>query len=101
MIRIDKEENSIIVGEKDHLQARRFAVSNINLLVEIDEIPDEATVKIRYKHQGNPAIIRLSGETATVIFNEPQRAVTPGQSAVFYAGEKILGGGIIDEVAGD
>lgn len=52
-------------------------------------------VRIRYRHEESPAEVTFSGDTASVMFLEPQRAVTPGQSAVFYLGDRVVGGGII------
>ena len=58
--------------------------------------PIEATVKIRYRHEPAAALIEPTGSAgARVRFREPQRAITPGQSAVFYSGEQVLGGGWI------
>jgi tRNA-specific 2-thiouridylase len=98
VIRINKEDNSIVVGGDDELLTSRFSVSSVNLLIEKHEIPENAVVRIRYKHEGSSAAVEFSGEKAAVTFENPQRAVTPGQSAVFYEGERVLGGGIIDEV---
>ncbi|HEY7746554.1 MAG TPA: aminomethyltransferase beta-barrel domain-containing protein, partial [Desulfuromonadales bacterium] len=56
-----------------------------------------ARCRIRYRHQEVPAIITpLDGERAQVIFDEAQRGVTPGQAAVFYEGDRVLGGGWIE-----
>jgi len=59
------------------------------------------SVKIRYRHPDFPCVIARSEATqqfdkVKVLFKKPQRAVTPGQSAVFYAGDKVIGGGIIE-----
>jgi tRNA-specific 2-thiouridylase len=94
--RINPADRSIVVGTNDDLHARRFSVIDINLLS--NNLPETVTVKIRYKHQGSPAHIELSDDKAEVTFVEAERAITPGQSAVFYDGDRVLGGGIIDEV---
>ena len=58
--------------------------------------PVEAEVKIRYATPSSPATLRPSGHgTIQVRFHQPQRALSPGQSAVFYQGDRVLGGGII------
>jgi tRNA-specific 2-thiouridylase len=58
-----------------------------------------AVVKIRYKDKGSPAIIQqLNNNEIKVIFDEPKKAITPGQSAVFYDGDDLIGGGIIQKI---
>ena len=57
--------------------------------------PIEARVRIRYRHEGAPATVEPTGAGARVAFHEPVRALAPGQAAVFYAGERVLGGGWI------
>lgn len=94
--RINPVDRSIVVGTNDDLLSRRFSIIDINLLS--NNLPETVTVKIRYRHQGSPAHIELSNDVAVITFIEPERAITPGQSAVFYDGDRVLGGGIIDEV---
>ncbi len=53
--------------------------------------------KVRYRSPETPAVVRVAGDKAEVLFKEPQRALAPGQSVVFYQGEEVLGGGIIGE----
>jgi tRNA-specific 2-thiouridylase len=98
VVRINKNDKSVVLGSGDDLRASQFTVNSVNLLVDRKEIPGELTVKIRYRHQDSPAIIDFYDDGMTVTFNEPQRAVTPGQSAVFYSGDMVIGGGIIDEI---
>ena len=52
-------------------------------------------VKIRYRHEPEPASVTMVGDTAEIIFDEPQRAITTGQAAVFYDGDMVIGGGTI------
>ena len=80
--RINPADRSITVGTKDHLLTQCFSVIDMNLL--FPEFPEIVTVKIRYKHEGSPARVMLTDNIATVEFCEPERAITPGQSAVFY-----------------
>lgn len=101
VLRINKADNSIVVGPEEGLRATRFSLSSVNLLVESMEIPENVIAKIRYKHEGCEATLEFSGDSAMVTFEIPQRAVTPGQSAVFYSGDTVLGGGIIGEVFTD
>lgn len=98
VLRINADDNSVIVGEDEELLARKFRVSSVNMLMEPQDIPEEITAKIRYKHQDSPATVDFFGDGMAVTFKKPQRAITPGQSAVFYTGDFVIGGGIIDEV---
>jgi tRNA-uridine 2-sulfurtransferase len=96
---IDVEANTIIVGEDKELLSDRMFVSRINWVsIEKPVAPFQATVKIRYLHTASPAVVSIVEEdTAEVSFERPQRAITPGQSAVFYEGDSVLGGGIIEK----
>ena len=90
------EENEVIVGEEKELYKKEILVTDINLLL-IDEIkePMEVEVKTRYSSKVAKAKIKQEENKIKVIFDEPQRAITPGQSAVFYVGDIVLGGGKI------
>jgi len=95
---IDVNNNRIVVGKKSSLFSKGLIAENINLL-SIDEIkgPMEVSVKIRLQHTAAPAILSPNGEgKAEVIFKEPQLSITPGQSVVFYDGDIVLGGGVIE-----
>jgi tRNA-specific 2-thiouridylase len=98
VVRIRKEDNSVIVGSDEELLGTKFTVVAVNLLTDSREIPENITTKIRYKHQDRPATIDFFGDGMTVTFKDPQRAITPGQSAVFYSGDIVIGGGIIDKM---
>lgn len=98
VVRIDKNDNSVVLGTGSDLRASKFTVCSVNLLVEPNDIQRHINVKIRYRHQDSPASVDFFGDGMTVIFDEPQRAITPGQSAVFYSGDLVVGGGIIDEI---
>ncbi len=89
-------KNEVIVGEENELYQKEVLVSDINLLL-VDEINDwiEVDVKTRYSSKYAKAKIKQEKEKIRIIFDEPQRAITPGQSAVFYEGDLILGGGKI------
>ena len=96
VIGFDKEKNEVIVGEKEELYKKEIIVNEVNLLL-VDEINDEMEVEVKTRYSANAAKakIRQEGENIKVIFDEPQRALTPGQSAVFYLGDIVVGGGKI------
>lgn len=95
----NSEKNEVIVGEEKDLYKKELLVSNINLLL-IDEIKDwlEVEVKTRYSSKSAKAKIIEENNNIKVIFDEPQRAITPGQSAVFYIDDIVLGGGKIQSI---
>jgi tRNA-specific 2-thiouridylase len=89
VVALDAESNRVIVGPAEDLIRDEFEIRNCNWLA--GEPPFEATVKIRYNHKGCPAFV----EGNHVRLPVPQRAVTPGQAAVFYQDDLVLGGGWI------
>ena len=96
VIGFDKDKNEVIVGEQKDLFKDEILVGEVNLLL-VDEIkePLEVEVKTRYSSNQAPATITQEGSYIKVKFKEPQRAMTPGQSAVFYLGDIVVGGGKI------
>lgn len=92
----NKEKNEVIVGEEKELYKKEITVTDINLLL-VDEITQalEVDVKTRYSSKVAKAKLTQSEDKIKVIFKEPQRAITPGQSAVFYIDDLVLGGGKI------
>jgi len=96
VVDIDTGKNKVTVGAGDELNSSAMTVHNITWARSI--IPEKeftTAVKIRYRHAGSTAIISPDGSSALVTFEQAQRSITPGQSAVFYDGERVLGGGII------
>jgi tRNA-specific 2-thiouridylase len=96
VLSIDPVKNRIIVGEKKDLMAGRLLASDINMLTE--SWPAQVQAKIRYRKKEALCEISLWHGKLKVTFAEEQEAITPGQSIVFYDHERVLGGGIIDEV---
>jgi tRNA-specific 2-thiouridylase len=95
VVRIDPATHTVWLGEEEHLYGRRLLIKNSNWLNEVRE-GEEFTVKIRFQHKGAKARIRRIENTGLELeFDEPQRAITPGQAAVFYRGNTLVGGGWI------
>ncbi|MBZ0202232.1 MAG: tRNA 2-thiouridine(34) synthase MnmA [Ignavibacteria bacterium] len=98
--KIDAENNAIYVDDEAGLYNSEFLCSEINLQkFESLPLPMNAIVKIRYKDKGSPAIIeQISDTEMKIIFDEPKKSITLGQSAVFYDGDDVIGGGIINTI---
>ena len=96
VIGFDKQRNEVIVGEEQELYKKEVLVEDINLLL-VDKIDEwmEVEVKTRYSSKQAKAKIIEQDDKIKIIFDEPQRAITPGQSAVFYVDDIVLGGGKI------
>lgn len=93
---ISAEKNQVIVGKDKDLWHNELFIRQINWVAPRPlEIPGNLRVKIRYRHQPAAAQLIFSGDWARVLFSEPQRAITPGQFAVIYDGDEVLGGGEI------
>jgi len=100
VVAIDVENNAVIVGTGNHLFSKTVLVKQNNFIpFDTLEEPLEAEVKIRYNAEAAPAVISRGEEQGLVkvVFEEPQKAVTPGQSAVYYQGDTVIGGGIIEK----
>ncbi|HEV3481624.1 MAG TPA: tRNA 2-thiouridine(34) synthase MnmA [Candidatus Acidoferrales bacterium] len=97
VVALDRAKNRLIVGEDGDLRQSICEVRDVNWIpFATPDVPVNAKVRIRNRHEPAEAeILPLSGNTARVSFAEPQRAITPGQAAVFYRGEIVLGGGWI------
>ena len=95
--KIDAENNIVVVDDEDGLYKNEFIAKEINLMkYEKLDKPMKANVKIRYKDSGAHAIIeQIDDSHMKVIFDNPKKSITPGQSAVFYDGGDVIGGGII------
>jgi len=97
VVRIDVENNAVIVGRDDEVFQSKLIADNNNYIL-FDNLEDEIEVeaKIRYSAKPAKAILKpLDGEQVLVKFAEPQRAITPGQAVVYYQGDYVLGGGTI------
>lgn len=97
--RIDAASNRIVVASVDALGAAGARLARVSWISgRVPVAPVRASVQVRYRHAGAPAKIEPQAADAAVVrFDEPVRAVVPGQAAVFYDGDEVVGGGWIDE----
>ncbi len=95
--KIDPASGDVTIGPRDQTLGTRLTASGANWHCDPPAGEFEATVQIRYNHRGAPARVTATGpDTFAVEFREPVSAITPGQAAVVYDGERLLGGGWID-----
>ncbi len=97
VIQIKGDTRQVVVGNQGDLYSRTLRAHKVNLIaVEDLTEPMRVAVKIRHRHEPAPAAIEKSGDDEVLVtFDEPQRAITPGQAAVFYDGDLVVGGGWI------
>ena len=94
---IDPESNTVTIGSNDDLMKTTLYARKVNLIaMDRIETPLRCSAKIRYRHKEQPCTVTQPEEDLLkVVFDEPQRAITPGQSVVLYDGDVVLGGGVI------
>ncbi len=96
VIEIDAAKNLLVVDEEPYLFSRELRAEQNNFIsIEALEAPMHVEAKIRYAATPASAIITPIGDKVQVLFDQPQRAITPGQSVVYYQGETVIGGGRI------
>ncbi len=94
---VQPDSRRVVLGPAEQLLHRGVRVERVNYLAgDQPSGPVHVTAKIRYNGREAAAVLEPSGETAVLRFEEPQRAPTPGQAAVFYDGDRVLGGGYIE-----
>jgi len=99
VVDINADENKITIGNKESLFSREFLAGQLNW-ISISGIDRtlQAEIKIRYNDEGHPGTLMPDiDQMVRVRFDKPQKSVTPGQSAVFFEGDRVLGGGIIEK----
>ena len=97
VIQIKGDTRQVVVGNQEELYTRTLRVHRTNL-ISVEDLREamRVMVKIRHRHEGAAALIEKSGDDEIVVsFDQPQRAVTPGQAAVFYDDDVVVGGGWI------
>jgi tRNA-specific 2-thiouridylase len=97
VVSIQAKKNQITVGSAEELLSTEFTAAGVNWIA-FDNRTDSvrADVRVRYRHTAAPAtIFPLPNNRARIVFDEPQRAITPGQATVFYRADEVAGGGWI------
>jgi len=97
VIQIMGDTRQVVVGSNEELYAKTLRARRANLIAVADVLePMRVGVKIRHRHDPAPATIQRTGDDEILVtFDQPQRAITPGQAAVFYDGDMVVGGGWI------
>lgn len=95
VISIDAEKNQIVVGKKEELACDKVVLNNLNLYIDDKEF--DTTVKLRYRTKAVPCHVVIKNDKAFVTLGESVFGVATGQAAVFYSGNKLIGGGWIEE----
>jgi tRNA-uridine 2-sulfurtransferase len=101
VISLDTLTNRLVIGPQELLLKKSLKAITLNWISgQAPESDIEVTARVRYRASEVKACLSVTNDTAEVAFKEPQRALAPGQSVVFYQGELVLGGGIIAETSG-
>jgi tRNA-uridine 2-sulfurtransferase len=100
VIDLDPGTDTVVVGEARDLERVRLEVSRVNYIAgDAPSGPLRVEARIRHSHEPSAAVVRNTGPArAEVVFDVPQRAITPGQSCVWYRGDEVVGGGVIERV---
>jgi tRNA-specific 2-thiouridylase len=99
VLKLDAPAHQVVVGPREELGSATCTAADVNWIAGVQPPgPVRATARIRHRHADAPATIEAddAGTSASITFDQPQLAVTPGQAVVFYDGDEVLGGGWID-----
>ena len=101
VVDINAKKNRVVLGSNDDLFKKELVIKDVNTIpfvfAEVDEF--KVYAKVRYAAKPSLATVtKLSDNTAKVVFEEAQRAITKGQSLVMYDGDILVGGGVIDDI---
>ena len=100
VVEINAAKNRVVVGEKKDLYSIGLIAGEVNLLTH--DLPAEMEAKIRYRKKPARCSVQKEGNNKLkIVFKEEQESITPGQAVVFYEGEEVLGGGVIEDVIRD
>lgn len=92
----NSDTNTVVLGDEEHLFKREVLVKDVNFIsIDSLESPMPCQAKLRYRHSAAPAVISPCGDMVKIVFETPQRAPSSGQTAVFYDGDIVIGGGKI------
>jgi tRNA-specific 2-thiouridylase len=96
VVRIEADTNRIVIGNDPDLLRKRFTVRDVNWIA-VEGVTEPIACRVQIRNRFEPQLAVVSAESGRVVveFNEPQRAVTPGQGAVFYQDDVVVGGGWI------
>ncbi len=95
---IDPEKNRVTAGPARDLLKKKFEINNVNIMYDMDSREFTGKVKIRYRQNAEPAAVKLSGKKGVIEFKKPVSAITPGQTAVFYKNNGVIGSGTIEKI---
>ena len=98
VLSVEPETRRVLIGTKEKLQARTFVTDQVNWLIDPPAEPDTALIQIRYRSEVVPGRLNFEGNVCKVELEQSTEAIAPGQSAVFYQGERVIGGGRIVRV---
>jgi tRNA-specific 2-thiouridylase len=96
VLKLDPVSNAVVVGPEENLLASGLKAKNLSFVCVKPQCPLEVSAKIRFRTPEVSARLKVFTEEAEVLFDQPQRAVAPGQAVVFYRGDEVLGGGTIE-----
>jgi tRNA-specific 2-thiouridylase len=101
-VRLDYEKNTLVVGKNEDIFQDTFYVHKLTFTEkELKDGNHTLKARIRYRFPPQKAHIKKTGDFIKIVFSKPQRAITPGQSVVFYDGKRVIGGGIISKIVYD
>jgi tRNA-specific 2-thiouridylase len=97
VLRLDADARQVVVGPREELGGRTLEASAVNWIAgDAPSSPQRLTARIRHRHQDAPALVTpIGSDRASVVFDAPQIAISPGQAVVFYDGDEVIGGGWI------
>ena len=96
VLKLDPDSNTVVVGPEEGLLAPGLKANNLSFVCVKPRRPLDVSAKIRFRTPEVGARLKVFAEEAEVLFDQPQRAIAPGQAVVFYHGDEVLGGGIIE-----